>query len=129
MTEFPLIMPSDNLVDIESGPTSGASSGTITTNTAPPQQSQEKIQKLQQHVADVSNIMTENINKILERGQRLDNLEGRSEMLSSRADEFRVTSRRVSRKMWWQNMKLNLIIGSVVVIIIIVIVIIVTNNK
>lgn len=38
----------------------------------------EKIEKLQAHVAEVSNIMTENINKILDRGQRLDDLEGRS---------------------------------------------------
>lgn len=44
-------------------------------------------------------------------------------MLSSRADEFRVSGRRIARKMWWQNMKLNIIIGSVVLIIIIVIVV------
>jgi hypothetical protein len=116
--------------------------------------SDDKVKKLQAQVADVSNIMTENINKILDRGDRLDNLEGRSgivisfgtiypvfylsknifsilittEMLSSRADEFRVSSRRVARKMWWQNMKLNLIIGSVVLIIIVVIIVSVTSG-
>lgn len=73
-----------------------------------------KIQKLKEHVKDVQNVMQENINKILERGTRLDHLEDRSEILSSRADEFRVSSRRVSRKMWWQNMRLNVIIVLVI---------------
>lgn len=111
----------------------------------------EKIEKLQAHVAEVSNIMTENINKILDRGQRLDDLEGRSgeslrrlnlksdpnfsyfilfitEVLASSADDFRVSSRRVSRKMWWQNMKFNIIIGIVVVSIIVIIVVSVTSK-
>lgn len=78
--------------------------------------------RLKEHVNEVSNIMQENIEKILERGSRLDHLEDRSEMLSSRADEFRVHSRRVSRKMWWQNMRMNIIIGSVVLVIILIIV-------
>lgn len=90
-------------------------------------QKNQKIEKLQAHVAEVSSIMTENINKILDRGQRLDDLEGRSEVLSSSADEFRVTSRRVSRKMWWQNMKFNLIIGGVVIAVIIVIIVLATR--
>ena len=50
-------------------------------------------------------------------------------MLASSADEFRVTSRRVSRKMWWQNMKFNLIIGAVIITIIVIIVVSVTANK
>lgn len=41
-------------------------------------QSDAKIQKLKDHVSEVTNVMTENINKILERGSRLDNLEDRS---------------------------------------------------
>ncbi len=73
-------------------------------------------------MSEVSNIMQQNIDKILERGSRLDHLEDRSEMLSNRADEFRVGARRVSRKMWWQNMKINIFIGVVVVIIILIIV-------
>ncbi len=73
-------------------------------------------------MSEVSNIMQQNIDKILERGSRLDHLEDRSEMLSNRADEFRVGARRVSRKMWWQNMKVNIFIGVVVVIIILIIV-------
>lgn len=52
-----------------------------------------------------------------------------TEVLASSADDFRVTSRRVSRKMWWQNMKFNIIIGVVVVSIIVIIVVSVTSSK
>ncbi|RWS15052.1 synaptobrevin-like protein 1, partial [Dinothrombium tinctorium] len=40
--------------------------------------SDRKVQQLKDHVSEVSNIMQENINKILERGQRLEHLEDRS---------------------------------------------------
>ena len=82
----------------------------------------ECVSRLKEHVSQVSDIMQQNIDKILERGSRLDNLEDRSEQLSNRADEFRVGARRVSRKMWWQNMRINIFIGVVVVIVILIIV-------
>lgn len=43
-------------------------------------------------------------------------------MLSSGADEFRVSARRVSRKMWWQNAKINILIAVIIIVIILVIV-------
>ena len=66
--------------------------------------------------------MQQNIDKIMQRGTNLDYLEDRSEVLSSNANEFRIGARRVSRKMWWQNMKINIIIGSVILIVIIIII-------
>ncbi|RWS23924.1 Vesicle-associated membrane protein-like protein, partial [Leptotrombidium deliense] len=83
----------------------------------------KKVQQLKDHVSEVSNIMQENINKILERGQRLEHLEDRSEILSSRADDFRISAKRVSRKMWWQNMRVNIIIGVVIIAIIVIIIV------
>ena len=66
--------------------------------------------------------MQQNIDKIMQRGQNLDYLEDRSEMLSSNANEFRVGARRISRKMWWQNMKINIIVGTVIAVIIVIII-------
>lgn len=66
--------------------------------------------------------MQVNIDKIMQRGQNLDYLEDRSEMLSSNANEFRVGARRISRKMWWNNMKINIIIGIVILAIILIII-------
>ncbi|CAG2175562.1 unnamed protein product [Oppiella nova] len=91
--------------------------------------SDPKIQKLKQHVSEVSNIMQQNIDKMLDRGSRLDHLEDRSEMLSNRADEFRVGARRVARRMWWQNMRVNIFIGVVVLVVILIIVLSITGTK
>lgn len=82
----------------------------------------KKVQRLQEHVNEVSNIMQQNIDKIIERGSNLDCLENRSEFLSNHSNEFRVGARRIQRKMWWQNMKVNLIIGLVILVIVIIII-------
>lgn len=41
---------------------------------------------------------------------------------SSRATEFRISSRNVRRKFWWQNFRFQMIIGMVAIAIIIVII-------
>ncbi|OTF74162.1 synaptobrevin-like protein [Euroglyphus maynei] len=82
----------------------------------------EKIERLQDHVEEVSNIMQMNIDKIMERGSNLDNLQDRSQNLSEYSTEFRNGARRVQRKMWWKNMKINIIIGIIVAIILIIII-------
>lgn len=66
--------------------------------------------------------MQQNIDKIMQRGSNLDHLEDRSEILSSNANEFRIGARRVSRKMWLQNMKMKIIIASIIIAIIIIII-------
>ena len=85
-------------------------------------QNDHKVQQLQEHVQEVSNIMQQNIDKIIERGSNLDYLENRSEYLSNHSNEFRVGANRIQRKMWWQNMKINIIIGTVIAVIIVIII-------
>lgn len=79
---------------------------------------QNKVKALQTNVDELTSVMQSNINKVLERGDRMDTLNERSELLSSRANEFRINSRNVRRKMWWENMKWQLIIGAVIITII-----------
>lgn len=66
--------------------------------------------------------MQSNINKVLERGDRMDTLNERSELLSSRANEFRISSRNIRRKFWWQNFRFQMVIGVVLLTIVIVII-------
>ena len=61
-------------------------------------QDDKKIQNLQAQVNEVSNIMEQNIKRIVERGARLENIEDRSDLMQSRADEFRVHAKRVKRQ-------------------------------
>lgn len=81
-----------------------------------------KIKELQNDVNQLTSVMQSNINKVLERGDRMDTLNERSELLSSRANEFRINSRNVSRKFWWQNFRFQLTIGVVVLTLIIVVI-------
>lgn len=79
-----------------------------------------KIKELQNDVNQLTSVMQSNINKVLERGDRMDTLNERSELLSSRANEFRISSRNIRRKFWWQNLRFQMIIGVVILTIIIV---------
>lgn len=86
-----------------------------------------KIKELQNDVDQLTTVMQTNINKVLERGDRMDTLNERSELLTSRANEFRINSRNIKRKLWWQNLRFQLTIGLVVVAIIIIIIYSISN--
>lgn len=81
-----------------------------------------KIKELQNDVDQITSVMQSNINKVLERGDRIDTLDERSELLNRRANEFRINSRNIRRKMWWQNFRFQLIIGCVLFAIIVIII-------
>lgn len=100
-------------MDVEAG-NSSYQNGDATNNQLP---GGTKIKELQNDVNQLTSVMQSNINKVLERGDRMDTLNERSELLSSRANEFRINSRQLKRKFWWQNLRSRIIIGIVIAII------------
>ncbi|XP_028319166.1 vesicle-associated membrane protein 8 isoform X2 [Gouania willdenowi] len=86
-----------------------------------------KLDQVQGQVNEVKVILSDNINKVLERGDRLDDLIGKTDDLQASADSFQKTSTRVARKYWWKNMKMMIIIGVVVLIALILIILAATN--
>ncbi|XP_008299038.1 vesicle-associated membrane protein 8 isoform X2 [Stegastes partitus] len=89
--------------------------------------SNTKFDQVQGQVNEVKVILKDNINKVLERGDRLDDLIGKTDDLQASADSFQRTSTRVARKYWWKNIKMMIIIGVVVLIILILIILAATN--
>jgi vesicle-associated membrane protein 7 len=83
-----------------------------TFNTSPPEDSLGNAKK---EIEDVRHIMTENIERVLERGERIDLLVDKTDRLGGSAREFRVRSRGLRRKMWWKNVRLMALLGVVVV--------------
>jgi vesicle-associated membrane protein 4 len=81
-----------------------------------------KIKELQGDVEQLANVMQTNIKKVLERGDRMDTLNERSELLTSRANEFRINSRSIRRKLWWQNLRFQIILGVVITGLVIIII-------
>ena len=79
---------------------------------------QDAISNTQQEIDNVRGIMTENIERVLERGERIDLLVDKTDRLGAGAHDFRVRSRGLKRRMWWKNVKLMVLLGVVVVFLI-----------
>lgn len=69
---------------------------------------------VQSEIAGVREIMTENIERVLERGERIDLLVDKTDRLGGSAQDFRVRSRGLRRRMWWKNVKLMVMLVFVV---------------
>ncbi|XP_037634049.1 vesicle-associated membrane protein 8 [Sebastes umbrosus] len=88
---------------------------------------QDKVQTLKDQVDGVKDIMTHNVDRILARGERLDDLMGKSEDLQAGAQHFKQTSQKVARTFWWKNVKLVVLIVVVVLIIVLIIILLATG--
>ncbi|XP_061763792.1 vesicle-associated membrane protein 8 [Nerophis ophidion] len=92
-----------------------------------PSGSAPKLDAVQGQVNEVKVILRDNIDKVLERGDRLDDLIGKTDDLQASADSFQRTSTQVARKYWWKNIKMMIIIGVVVLVVLILIILFATN--
>ncbi|KAF3187021.1 hypothetical protein TWF788_002601 [Orbilia oligospora] len=70
---------------------------------------------VQAEIDAVRGIMTENIERVLERGERIDLLVDKTDRLGEGARGFRVGARRLRRQMWWKNMKLMVLLWVVII--------------
>jgi vesicle-associated membrane protein 7 len=75
----------------------------------------DAIRNVQREMDGVREIMTENIERVLERGERIDLLVDKTDRLGGSARDFRVRSRGLRRQMWWKNVKLMVMLGVVAV--------------
>lgn len=80
-----------------------------------------KLGKVKQEVSQVKNIMLDNIERVLDRGEKIELLVDKTENLRSQADTFHRTGRQLRNRMWWQNLKMKLLVGGVVLGIILII--------
>ena len=75
----------------------------------------DAIQNVRAEMDSVRGIMNENIERVLERGERIDLLVDKTDRLGQGAHDFRVRSRGLRRRMWWKNAKLMVLLGVVVI--------------
>jgi vesicle-associated membrane protein 7 len=81
-------------------------------NIAPPNDSLASARK---EIDNVKDIMTENIERVLERGERIDLLVDKTDRLGGSARDFRVRSRGLRRQMWWKNVRIMVLLIVVVI--------------
>lgn len=88
-----------------------------------PQQiaAQRRLQQTQAQVDEVVDIMKTNVEKVLERDQKLSELDDRADALQQGASQFEQQAGKLKRKFWLQNLKMMIIMGVIGLIIIVII--------
>ncbi|RDX98744.1 putative vesicle-associated membrane protein 726 [Mucuna pruriens] len=81
-----------------------------------------KLAKVKAQVSEVQEVMRANIDQVLDRQVKIDVLVGQTEDLRNQAGVFRRQGDQLRRKMWYQNMKIKLIVLSILIVFILIIV-------
>ena len=74
-----------------------------TYNTAPPT---DELTRAQNELNQVKDIMVHNVEQILNRGERIELLVDKTDVMAGRATAFRRGARTVRREMWWRDQKM-----------------------
>lgn len=88
----------------------------------------ESVRKVQKEVEDVKGVMTKNIEKVLERGERLDILIEKTDNLEESSQSFKRSTVQLRRKFWWQNARNCIILIFVVFLLLGVIALIILGS-
>ncbi|XP_066947734.1 vesicle-associated membrane protein 4-like isoform X1 [Macrobrachium rosenbergii] len=81
----------------------------------------DKMKDVRVQIAEVTDVMRDNVGRLLERGDQLDTLQDRSENLATTSDQFLTSATRLRRNMWWQNTRAKVFIFIIAIIIILLI--------
>ncbi|CAL5184091.1 unnamed protein product [Lathyrus oleraceus] len=87
-----------------------------------------KLAKVKAQVSEVKGVMMENIEKVLDRGEKIELLVDKTDNLHHQAQDFRSSGTSIRRKMWLQNMKVKLIVLGILIALILIIVLSVTRG-
>ncbi|CAO2824509.1 unnamed protein product [Amaranthus hypochondriacus] len=79
-----------------------------------------KIAKVKAQVSEVKGVMMENIEKVLDRGEKIELLVDKTENLRSQAQDFKTQGTKIRRKMWWENMKIKMIVAAIILALILI---------
>lgn len=81
----------------------------------------EKLLKVKAQVSEVKSIMLDNIDKAMDRGEKLKDLADKTTDLHYQAQDFRKQGTKVRRKMWFQNMKIKLVVLAILLLLVLIV--------
>ncbi|KAJ3011595.1 UNVERIFIED_CONTAM: Vesicle-associated membrane protein 4, partial [Siphonaria sp. JEL0065] len=81
-----------------------------------------KVQAIQDQVDSVINVMNNNLEKVVNRGENLNEMQTKAEGLQNEALLFKNNAREVRKKMWWKDVKMQLILAAIIAVILIIII-------
>ncbi|KAL6530709.1 hypothetical protein OROGR_014569 [Orobanche gracilis] len=76
----------------------------------------DRINRIKGEMSQVRSVMIENIDKVLERGDRLDLLVVKTAYMQANSFRFRKQSRRLRNTIWWRNAKLTVALSFLLII-------------
>ncbi|XP_046703904.1 vesicle-associated membrane protein 1 [Silurus meridionalis] len=80
--------------------------------------SNRRLQQTQAQVEEVVDIMRVNVDKVLERDQKLSELDDRADALQAGASQFESCAAKLKNKYWWKNCKMMIMMGIIGVIVV-----------
>ncbi|XP_046808945.1 vesicle-associated membrane protein 8-like [Lucilia cuprina] len=83
---------------------------------------QNPIEQTQKQVKELVEILQENVNLAIKREDNLKDLTKISNDLENNAEQFKTTTDKVKRKVWWKQMKTKLVFVGLVVILLLVLI-------
>ncbi|KAJ4298754.1 Protein arg-6, mitochondrial [Collariella sp. IMI 366227] len=83
----------------------------------------DRTKQIQAQIDDTVGVMRENLNKVADRGARLDHLQDKTDNLAQSAQSFRRGANQVRKKMWWKDMKMRIWLGIGIVVLLAIIII------
>jgi len=84
--------------------------------------SDEKIRLVQSEIGIVTNVMKQNIEKVMDNTEKLNQIQNKTEDLESNARLFGQKTKELRKAMWWKNMKIKLMIIGIILLLILIIV-------
>lgn len=81
----------------------------------------DRMANVKAQVSEVKGIMMENIEKVLDRQEKIELLVDKTGNLQFQADNFQRRGNQLRRRMWLQNMKVKLVVLSIVILLILII--------
>ncbi|VDH95419.1 vesicle-associated membrane protein 8-like [Mytilus galloprovincialis] len=85
----------------------------------------DHIDRLQGDVNEVTHLLKDNVEKVLERGEKIEDLQNRSEDLTASSIQFKSRSRDLRRKMCCKNFKMTCILIIVITVVIAIIILVI----
>lgn len=70
----------------------------------------DKLATIRSDLSAVKDVMIKNIDKVLERGEKIELLVEKSEIMESHAIRFKTEARTLKNRMWWKNIKVWIVL-------------------
>lgn len=86
-----------------------------------PRSDEDRVGAVQAEVEQVSGIMKQNVQALVNQGEHLHELSSKTDDLLSEARNFKKSSTDMKNALWWKDMQMKLIIGGVVFIVLLII--------